>query len=178
ELGDEARHHSRQEGVVGAEPAQDLALGTPEAGVERVDLAAVGLTAPPREPVAVGADDIDASVGGAAVEDDVLDRLVVLREHGLDRLFEELRLVVGRGDDAHERRAQRPQCIPGPRGRKGHVSNRLLTEVLYIRSVRGWNDGMKLSAMNGGRRTWLVVLLAGAALAITVGVSRAANYTT
>jgi hypothetical protein len=109
ELGDEARHRPRQEGVVRAQPAQDLARRVPEAGVQRVDLAAVGLAAPPGEPVGIAPDDLDAPVRRAAVDDEVLDRLVVLREHGLDRLGEELRLVVGRRDDADERPAHLSQ---------------------------------------------------------------------
>src|SRR5947208_2731921 len=69
--------------------------------------------APPRKPVSVAADDLDASVGRRAVEDDVLDRLVVLHEHGLDRLFEELRLVVRGRHDADERPAHRPNVALG-----------------------------------------------------------------
>ena len=70
-------------------------------------LAAVRLARPPREPVLVAADHLDGLVAGAAVDDDHLERLVLLLEHGAQRLLEEPPLLVRRNDDANERARQR-----------------------------------------------------------------------
>jgi hypothetical protein len=106
----ELLHHARdgpgQQRVVRAQPAKEIAGGALERDVERGGLAAVGAARPPRQPVLVAADDLDAAVRRAAVDDGILERRVVLRQHRLDRLLEERRLVVRRRDDADQRTAQ------------------------------------------------------------------------
>ena len=71
-------------------------LGVAEAVVDRGHLAGVLLRDQLVEPTLVAAGDLEAPVGRAVVDDDVLDVGVVLLEDGQDRLLEELRLVVGR----------------------------------------------------------------------------------
>src|SRR5437588_214761 len=86
ELRDDARDGSRQEGVVRVQPAEDRAAGASEAVVQRLDLARAGQLLDRGEAVGVATGDLDAPVGRPAVDDDVLDRRVVLTEHGFDRL--------------------------------------------------------------------------------------------
>jgi hypothetical protein len=85
--------------VVAVDVGHDVAARALESLVERVGLAAILLADPPREPVRIGLDDLDGAVGGPAVDDHVLERLVALVEHRSQRSLEESRLVERRRDD-------------------------------------------------------------------------------
>ena len=47
-------------------------------------------------------DDLDAAIGGAAINNDVLERVVALLHHRAQGLFQVGSLVVRRGDDADQ----------------------------------------------------------------------------
>ena len=79
--------------VVRVEPGDVLARGGRESAMYRIGLAGVG-SRRPADAVAVAAQDVDGAVRAAAVHDQILDRGVVLREHGIDRGPDELSLVV------------------------------------------------------------------------------------
>jgi hypothetical protein len=99
---DHASDGTRQQRVVRVQIAQVLAGRPREPAVQRRDLPRVLLPRPPREPVRVALDDLGRRIRGAVVDHEVLDRLVVLVEHRANRLLEERRLVVRRGDDRDE----------------------------------------------------------------------------
>ena len=103
ELLDHPRHGARKQRVVGVEVAHVGAARAREAAVQRRDLARVLLPDRCAEPVLVAANDLDAPVRRAVVDDDVLDRLVVLLEHRADRVLQVRGLVVRRRDDRDER---------------------------------------------------------------------------
>ncbi len=106
---------ARSQPVVAVQPGDDLARGAGHALVDCLALALVGLADNVGQPVAVGAEDVECAVGRTAVDDDVLDVRVALREYRPDRLLEILALVSRRRDDrdarpggaARQRRRQR-----------------------------------------------------------------------
>jgi hypothetical protein len=63
-----------------------------------VGVVAVFFRDPPREVLLVLADQVDAAVGAAAVDDEPLEVGVVLLEDGLDRLLQVLDLFEAGGD--------------------------------------------------------------------------------
>src|SRR5215218_9195278 len=90
--------HHRVEGsgqlyVVAVDERENVAGGSLKALVDRVYLAAILFTFPIGEFVFVAANDRNAFVGAAAVDDDVLERLITLIQDGEDRLFQEPALV-------------------------------------------------------------------------------------
>src|SRR5579862_1364634 len=92
-------------GVVGVQPAEDVATSHREALVERVRLATIRL----RDPVQVFVlgKDLERSVRRSAVNDDVLDRRIRLRHDALDRFSKVPGLIEGGGDDRDERHTAR-----------------------------------------------------------------------
>jgi hypothetical protein len=74
--------------VGGRDPAHDFAGGAGEAFVEGVVHAVVRLADPAGDLRRVFADDVQGAVGGAAVDDEVFEVGVILREDGLDGLLE------------------------------------------------------------------------------------------
>lgn len=91
-----------KEEIVGVQPGEDLAAGLGEAGADGIGSAAV-LLRDPANASAVGAEEIDGAIGGAAVENGVFDMGVALGENAVDGLREEVRHVEGRRDDGDER---------------------------------------------------------------------------
>jgi hypothetical protein len=85
--------------VVGVDVGDDLPGRPSESLVQRVRLPIVGLAGPPRESVGVALDDLDGTVGRAAVHDHVLEVRVALVEHRTQRSLEEGRLIERRRDD-------------------------------------------------------------------------------
>ena len=71
-------------------PRHHLAGGVGEALVQGVEVAVVRLAAPLGEAVSYRRMTLDAAVGDAAVDDDVLDPGVVLVEDGAHRFFKEI----------------------------------------------------------------------------------------
>jgi hypothetical protein len=105
-------------GVVRVQPTQHIAAGRPPSLVDRVRLPAVGL-GDPADARPAGLQDIEAVVGRPAIDHEVLDRGVVLREHGLDRLVEIAPLVQRWRHHADQRRVscdRRDSHGPGPMG--------------------------------------------------------------
>ena len=90
--------------VVAVEVGQDLARGQAHALVDRVVHAPVGLRQPAHVVGAlVAAEDVEGSVGRAAVNDDVLEAVIGLSPDRVDRRLDEPALVERRRDDRHKR---------------------------------------------------------------------------
>ena len=85
---------ARQIDVVGVEPAQKVTGGSSEALLQSVILSLIWLANPVGQVGLVPTDDLYAAVGGAAINDDVLQVWVLLVENGQDSLFEEGSLFV------------------------------------------------------------------------------------
>src|SRR5438105_7951544 len=130
ELGHQARDRTWKEEAVGAQEAEEIAARMLEAEVERTRLPVVRLRRPPREPVGVAPDELDAPVGRPVVDDDGLHAGVVLLEHRAEGLLEVPGLLVRGGHDADER----------PRHRR------------RARSVRTTGRGRKLFAASASQR--------------------------
>ena len=99
ERGDRPLDLLRLQPVIGIHQADHLAARCRQALVEGVADATVGLADPTGQPAGVAPDDLEGAVGRGAVDHDVLDLGVGLREHAVD--------------GAGQRR--RPDC--GPRSR-------------------------------------------------------------
>ena len=76
------------EHIGGGDPAHDFAGGAGETFVEGVVHAVVRFGDPAGELGLVFTDDVEGAVGGTAVDDEVFEIGVVLREDGLDGLFD------------------------------------------------------------------------------------------
>src|SRR5688572_7161434 len=94
----EVVHHSRERAgqieIVAVEKGEDVSGRAFESFIDRVDLSAILFADPVGEAIFVLANDRDAFVSAAAVDDDVLERFVALLQDGKDRLFEKPALVV------------------------------------------------------------------------------------
>ena len=95
--------------VVGVQPADDFSARLFEALVERVRLPAI-LFGNPVE-MRMPAQDFQRPIGGAGVENQVLEVVRPLREDGLDGTLDESALVVGRRDHGKIRRAHSGQKL-------------------------------------------------------------------
>ena len=85
---------AREVQVVRVLPAHVFAGGALEALVDGMRLAPVRLAFPMGQVAFVFADDVHAAVGGAAVDDDVLQPRIPLIQHGQDGSLQEAGLVV------------------------------------------------------------------------------------
>src|SRR5206468_8415133 len=79
-----------------------VATAASHAGVDGRGLPAVALTLPVGEAVGIGLDDRDAAIAGTTVHDDDLETRITLAEDALQRLGQELHLVVRGHDDADQ----------------------------------------------------------------------------
>ena|SRR5438128_3139394 len=98
-IGD-GRQRARQIEIVAVDKAKDIARGLLETFIDGMHLPAIFLADPVGEMLFVLTNDVDAFVVAAAVDDDVLKRLVPLIEHRQDRFFEKLSLIKRGRDDA------------------------------------------------------------------------------
>ena len=80
-------------GIIGVEPGKDVTFGAIKAFVDGVCLAFILDRLPLFQFPGILLNHIHTAVGRAAIHDDVLDMRISLPEHGLDRCFEEIRLV-------------------------------------------------------------------------------------
>ena len=100
----EVTHHgverARQVNIVAVDESENVSSRFFESLVDRMHLPAIFFTHPVSKTVFVATNNRNAFVSAAAVDHDVLERLVSLLEHGQDRLFQETALVEGRRDDA------------------------------------------------------------------------------
>ena len=71
--------------------------------VDCIRLTPVGLGDPPGKPVGIALDDIQRAIGGSAIDDEVFQVGIILRQHRLDGLFEETSLVIRWSEDGNER---------------------------------------------------------------------------
>ena len=101
---DERRNGMRQEQVVGTQIAKVLTASTCPSLIQRSRLACVGVPLPIHA-AGVAVQHIGRGVGGAIINDDVLDVRIVLRKDAVERGSQEFCLVVARRDDADERRS-------------------------------------------------------------------------
>src|SRR5712671_1598905 len=86
--------------IVAVQERENVSRGSREPLVDRVGLAAVFFGHPVGEVLFMPADDVDALVRAAAVDDDVLDLRAFLAEHRSDGLFEESPLIERGSHDA------------------------------------------------------------------------------
>ncbi len=85
--------------VTRIDPAQNIAAGAFEPLGDSLRISAIGLADPAGDPILILADDVDAAVGGAAVDNEVLVAGREIVEHGDNRLFKIGRHVERRRDD-------------------------------------------------------------------------------
>jgi len=85
------------------EKGEDLAPGDQEAPVDRVGGSLVG-TGDQTQPVAIAPENLEGSVGRAAVHDDILDAGIVLSKYAADGFLNIQRQVIHRSDDAYQGR--------------------------------------------------------------------------
>ena len=84
---------ARQIEVIRVEPGDDLPVRMGKPLVDGLGLPAVLLADPPGQPVCILLDDLHAAVGRTAIDDDVLDVVIVLLQDGKHGLPEEGRLI-------------------------------------------------------------------------------------
>jgi peptidoglycan/LPS O-acetylase OafA/YrhL len=85
--------------IVAVDVRQDRACRPLQPLVDRVCLPPILFADPVRQVLFVPLDDVDTAVGAAAVDDDVFEIRITLREDAVDGLFEVGGLLVGGGDD-------------------------------------------------------------------------------
>jgi hypothetical protein len=90
-----------QQEVVAIKESRDFACRLTHSLVDRIHLPAIRLADPKREAVVMAAQDVDAPVLAATVDDYVFNIGVILIAHRLKRRWEEWRLVIGRRDDRY-----------------------------------------------------------------------------
>ena len=88
--------------VIGVQPGDDLPAAALETFVDGAALAAVGMTAEP-DLLSVALEDFPGTVAAAAVENQHLQRRVILGQDAVDGGPQVLGLLVGRNDDADQR---------------------------------------------------------------------------
>lgn len=84
---DQAKSAGREQ-VVTAEPIDDLAAATGETFVDGIALSGVFFADPPCEAIAVAVNDLQAVVGGTAINDENFEVGIILIKEGLERCFE------------------------------------------------------------------------------------------